>query len=182
LEVTTVDTPAEANWTAFQLSATADNEAGHQFNKISNTVVTNAGVGIEIDVSGQKGYINSNTFEFLRLWAGRTFIQFNLSENRQVVQGNSPIMSNLFSNIHCECQAADADPQHPYVQTQIGIANVVGEKNTFFEVNVWDIQRAIANAKSLEITNRALNTLIIGGLFAVLDDHGQNTVTVGTQI
>ena len=179
-ETTTKAAPAQGRWTAFLLSAEANDSRGNQFNKIRDTMVYNPGVGIALNVQGTGGYINSNTFEFLRIWGGRKFIRFDLDPNSKVVQGNSQIMCNLFNNVHCECQSPD--PNQPWVQTEAGIANVVGEKCTFIEVNVWDIQRAAAHAVSLDITGRALNTFVVGGLYQVINNAGKSTVMVGPQL
>lgn len=182
IELSTVAKPAKGNWTALLLDATNTRGGGLWFNKIRDTLVRNANVGIEIKLGDGSGFITSNTFEFLRLYACRTFVHFDLAASQVVQQGNTPIFGNFFSNIFCQCQVLKNDPAHPPVISNNGIVNVAGEKNTFLEVDVWDIQRANAGAKSLEITNRALNTFVMGGIYVVLDNQSKTTTILGPTV
>jgi len=155
------------------LHASSTKVGGLQFNKILNTRVDNAGVGLSLLVDGAGGYINSNTFEFLRLWACRKFVEFALPLDQYEY---TPIWANTFTDLQCECQAPGDSP----VQTEVGVDNVCGNHNTFFDVKVWDIQRAVAPAKTAIISNKADQTLIIGGLLAGanLKDNGTATKIV----
>jgi hypothetical protein len=164
--------PVRGRWTAFALRGSSSHEAGMQFNKIRNTRVNNASVGVAVVVDGRGGYINSNTFEFLRLWACRNFVDF-----QQTLPATSylhpPIWGNTFWDLQCQCQAGSASP----VQTTIGINRIAGIHNTFAEVKVWDIQRAVAPARTALVSSNANRTLIIGGILA---GAGTNFLDQGT--
>src|SRR5512135_104751 len=60
--------PNRNQWTAFRLQASPAD--GHQlgvlYNKIRDTVVFGPGVGLELNVTAAKGFINANRFEFIR--------------------------------------------------------------------------------------------------------------------
>jgi hypothetical protein len=63
-----------ANWTAFLLKGSATGTlTGAWFNKIAKTEATLASAGISIVVDELLGFVNSNTFEFLRTASCRNF-------------------------------------------------------------------------------------------------------------
>lgn len=160
----------QGQWTAFRLHASnTSNISGMQFNKIVNTAVFNAKIGVELIVDGVQGYINSNTFEFLRLWGNRNFVNFQLADLQY--EHGSPLSYNLFSDLQCQCQGPGDSP----IQTEVGINSVAGYHNTFFEVKVWDIQRAVAPGNGIAITDRADRTLIVGGLLPNMQNNSGTT-------
>lgn len=167
--------PQQGKWTAFLLHASSTHVAGMQFNKVINTRVNNAGVAVALRVDGKGGYVNSNTFDFLRLWACRTFVDF-----QQVLPSGSyvhpPLWGNVFHDLQCQCQAPSASP----VQTTVGINNVAGIHNSFIEVKVWDIQRAVGPRLTGLVSSNARDTLVVGGILAGsrFQDLGQRTKVV----
>lgn len=91
-----------AAWTAFLLKGSATCQlSGVQFNKITETEVTFAGVGISIEVDQLLGYVNSNTFEFLRMHDCTTFLSFQMA-NLAYATG-IPIWANRFADLQLEC-------------------------------------------------------------------------------
>lgn len=151
--------PAKQQWTGFLFRATAsgiERPKGILFSKIVNTVVLNASIGIRLVVEGEQGFINSNTFQFLRLWGHRYFIQFEILPAYRAGQQDFGIVNNLFSDLHCQSG----------LRTSIGLHNIAGFHNTFFEVKVWDIDVGVQGAKRANILPIAANTLIMGGLLA----------------
>ncbi|MGH3855708.1 MAG: hypothetical protein ACRDR6_19915 [Pseudonocardiaceae bacterium] len=171
----------ESNWTAFLLRGSTRNTlSGMQFNKIANTEVRLAGVGVSIVVDEVLGYVNSNTFEFLRMMDCRSFVSFQMAQ-LPFTTGN-PIFANRFTDLQCDCGTT--------VRTEIGIRNVAGQQNTFDFVKVWDIQNGVAasgkaNPLILQISSQAERTLIVGGILAgseiprtFIEDHGKCTTIV----
>jgi hypothetical protein len=155
-----------------------------QFNKIAETEVTLAGVGISLEVDQLLGYVNSNTFEFLRMQDCTSFIRFEMA-NLAYTTG-IPIWANRFADLQLECGTK--------VQTTIGIANVAGRQQEFASVKVWDIQRGASPDPSaipppppltLQISPQAEKTLIIGGILyggfvapTHVQDHGVDTAVL----
>lgn len=157
-----------AEWTAFRLkgSSTGANllpgvTAGMQYNKIINTEITRAGIGVEIIVDKLRGYVNSNTFEFLRMGSCRNFVRFSMADLEYTT--GIPIWANRFVDLQCGCSKNG-------VRTTIGIAGVTGRQNEFHSVKVWDIQNAVADPATnkgpltIEVLSKAKQTLIVGGI------------------
>src|SRR3954454_23218712 len=70
-----------ANWTAFLLKGSATGTlTGAWFSKIAETEVTLASVGISIVVDELLGFVNSNTFEFLRTASCRNFASLAMAD------------------------------------------------------------------------------------------------------
>jgi hypothetical protein len=148
--------PPQQQWTGFLLKASAaTNSSGILFNKIANTVIFSAKVGIELLVDGSKGFINSNTFQFLRMWGNQTFVDFEIGPPYVAGEEDFGILGNLFFDLQCEVDST----------TSAGTHNITGFHNTFLEVKVWDIQVGVAGAKRANIVPEASNTLISRGDF-----------------
>jgi hypothetical protein len=153
---------AGANWTAFLLKGSATGTlTGVWFNKIAETEVTLAAVGISIVVDQLLGFVNSNTFEFLRMQNCRSFVSFEMAALEYAT--GIPVWANRFADLQLECNNT--------VKTTIGIRNVVGRQHEFDSVKIWDIQRgapALGQTEplTLQVSNRAERTLIIGGILA----------------
>jgi hypothetical protein len=153
---------AGANWTAFLLKGSAkDQLTGVFFNKVAETEISLASVGISIVVNELKGFVNSNTFEFLRMQNCRNFVSFEMAALD--FQTGIPVWANRFTDLQLECNTT--------VRTTIGIRNVVGRQQEFDSVKVWDIQRGTAapgkaDPLTIEISAQAEKTLIIGGILA----------------
>lgn len=166
--------PRQYQWTAFLLQATADQQpAGILFNKVRDTVVYEPGVGLALHVTGDHGFITSNTFEFLRIWGAGVAIDFSIVAGYQTGQENFGTLYNHFFDLHFESEAA---------RYEAGIQNVTGVHNTFSEVKIWDIPRTPA----MTIGPTADRTLVIGGTLAgeyaanpnVITDQGHATKIV----
>ena len=163
-----------ALWTAFLLQGSAVNTlSGIQFNKIANTEITFAQVGLSIVIDAPQGYVNSNTFEFLRMTDCQTFVSFEIANLNY--RSGTPIWANRFEDLQCECGMT--------VRTEIGIRNVAGNQNTFDSVKVWDIQNALPPALTLQVSSQANRTFVLGGILAgsgvdpsKVQDQGQSTV------
>jgi hypothetical protein len=151
-----------AKWTAFLLKGSSSQTlSGIQFNKIANTEATLAGVGVSIEVDQLLGYVNSNTFEFMRMFNCRVFVSFTMA-NLQFTTG-IPIWANRFVDLQCNCNTR--------VRTEIGIRNVMGRQNVFDAVKVWDIQNGVAapgqtEPLTLQVSTQAESTLVIDGILA----------------
>lgn len=166
--------PAQHQWTAFLLQAAADQQpVGILFNKICDTIVYGPRVGLALHVTGDHGFINANTFEFLRVWGAGVAIDFSITSGYQLGEEDFGILYNHFFDLQFQSEAA---------RYQAGIQNVTGVHNTFSEVNVWDIPRAPA----MTIGSTADRTLVIGGTLAgeyaanpnVIADQGRATKIV----
>jgi hypothetical protein len=151
-----------ASWTGFLLKGSAAEAlSGVQFNRIAETEITLAGVGISIQVDQLLGYVNSNTFDFVRMQDCRTFVSFEMA-NLPYTTG-IPVWANRFTDLQLECGTT--------VPTTIGIQNVVGRQQEFDSVKVWDIQHGIAapgqaEPLTLQVSAQAERTLVIGGILA----------------
>src|SRR5205823_1881798 len=146
---------------------------GILFNKVRDTVVYEPAIAVALRVSGKKGFINSNTFQFLRVWGARVAIDFSVvSEYKRGVE-DFGILYNHFLDLHFQSDGS-------YVA---GVRDVSGVHNTFNEVKVWDIP---GGKPALTIGPLADRTLVIGGTLAgefavnpgVIVDQGGSTKIV----
>ena len=171
-----------ANWTAFLLKGAATETLnGVYFNKIAETEVALASVGISIVVDELLGFVNSNTLEFLRMANCQNFVSFEMAALDYTT--GIPVWANRFAELQLECNNT--------VRTTIAIRNVVGRQQEFDSVKVWNIQRGAAapgkaDPLTLEVSAQAENTLVIGGVLAGgfvasnnFEDNGRN-ITVFT--
>lgn len=127
--------PAGHQWTAFLMQATADQQtAGILFNKIRDTVVYEPATALALHVTGNHGFINANTFEFLRVWGAAVAVDFAVVAGYQLGEEDFGILYNYFSNVQFQTEAA---------RYQAGIQNVTGVGNAFIETSVWDIPRPL---------------------------------------
>jgi hypothetical protein len=163
--------PAQHQWTAFLLQAAADQQtAGILFNKIRDTIVYQPAVALALHVTGNHGFINANTFEFLRVWGAGVAIDFSVIPEYQVGQENFGILYNLFFDLNYQTEAT---------RYQAGVQNVTGVHNTFTEVNIWDVP---GGQPLMTIGPTADRTLVVGGILAgepgVIVDQGRATKVV----
>jgi hypothetical protein len=157
----TEDAPPQHQWTGFLLKASATgHKAGIFFNKIANTIIFNAQVGIKLLVDSNNGFINDNTFQFLRMVEQVIFVDFTIdpSTNYQVGEEDFGILFNHFFDLRCQAGTT----------TTHGIKDIAGVHNTFLETQVIDIGQpgGVPDAKRATISSLASNTLIIGGILA----------------
>jgi hypothetical protein len=123
-----------------------------------------------LHVTGNHGFINANTFEFLRVWGAAVCIDFAVVAGYQRGEEDFGILYNYFSDLQFQSEAP---------RFQAGIQNVTGVHNAFTEVNVWDIPRTPA----MTIGPTADRTLVIGGTLggeyavnpSVIQDQGGAT-------
>jgi hypothetical protein len=166
--------PAQHRWTAFLLQATADQQtAGILFNKIRDTIVYEPATGVALHVTGSHGFINANTFEFLRVWGAAVAVDFSVVPGYQLGEEDFGILYNSFSRLQFQTEAA---------RYQAGIQNVTGVGNMFTETSVWDIPRDPA----MTIGPTADRTFVTGGTLGgeyadnpnVITDQGRKTKIV----
>jgi hypothetical protein len=166
--------PAQHNWTAFLLQAAADQQtAGILFNKIRDTIVYEPAIGMALHVTGNHGFINANTFDFLRVWGAAVAIDFSVIAGYQLGEEDFGILYNAFLNLQFQTEAA---------RYQAGIQNVTGVGNAFTDTSVWDTPHDPA----MTIGPTADRTLIVGGTLGgehavnpnVITDQGRNTKIV----
>jgi hypothetical protein len=142
--------PAQHQWTAFLLQAAADLQtAGLLLNKIHDTVVYEPATALAVHVTGNHGFINANTFEFLRVWGAGVGIDFSIVAGYQLGEEDFGILYNHF---------VDLDFQSEATRYQAGVQNVTGVHNAFTEVNVWDIPRTPAMTIGLLTQGRGLSS------------------------
>jgi hypothetical protein len=114
-----------ANWTAFLLKGSATGTlTAAWFNKIAETEVTLASVGISIVVDELLGFVNSNTFEFVRTASCRNFASFEMADLAYTT--GIPVWANRFADLQLECNNT--------ARTTIAIRNVVGRQQQFDSV------------------------------------------------
>jgi hypothetical protein len=102
--------PPQRNWTGILLKASTNNPTdgllrGVLFNKFMNIVLHDANIGINLRVEGNSGFINANSFQFLKMWTCNTFIEFDTlpAAGYDFGSENQGIFRNHFNNLQCEC-------------------------------------------------------------------------------
>ena len=146
----------QRQWTALLLDAATSTSAGIMFNRLQNTIIFNAAIGLRLHVSGQLDFINANRFEFLRMWHCRRFVSFQIDPPYQAGQQNLGIIGNTFEELECQSDGNLA----------VGIDGISGAYNSFFDVRIWDVRNQNPNALSAVITPQADHTRIFGGFLA----------------
>ena len=70
-----------------------------------NTTIYDAGIGIKLLVDGTKGFVNGNSFQFLKMYTNNIFIDFGMDpllESKFVLGSKeSGIHGNYFQNLQC---------------------------------------------------------------------------------
>ncbi len=149
----------QRRWTAIQLQATTD---GVFFNKFLNTTIRDANIGVRLLVDGLTGWINANSFQFLKMWLNNIFIDFDMTvpwPGGQIVG----IYRNHFENI--ECQSGS--------NTRYGVRNIRHRSNIFIDVKIWDIP---STSITSNVHSDADHTIIIGGIMTNrFTNSGRNT-------
>lgn len=168
--------PPQRNWTGLLLIASTNNPPdgklrGVLFNKFMNVTLHDANIGINLRVEGNSGFINANTFEFLKMWTCNTFIEFDTLPVAQYVFGsqNQGIFQNHFNNL--QCQTGN--------MIIFGIKDIQHIGNIFIDVNIWDLP---SQAKYATIHQDAINTMIIGGIMTGLSNTQFNDDGYATKI
>jgi hypothetical protein len=167
----------QRGWTAFTLmsNATGGPDQGVMFCKLTNTVVTDAGIGIAIYAIGDNtSFVNSNKLEFLRFYSPMVSVDFRVFNGYFLGEEDGGISYNNFVDVQFEI-VPDL--------FEAGIRNVCGVGNTFNSVNVWD---AGTSTTVMTIGSLADRTLIVGGTLggeslhnsAVIQDRGRDTRVV----
>ena len=164
-------------WTAFKLKSNTIGgpDSGVIFCKLTNTVVTDAGIGIAMYATGDNhSFVNSNKLEFLRFYTPVMSMDFQVFDGYVLGEEDGGLSYNNFVDVQFQI---DAEHFHA------GINNVCGVGNTFTSVNVWD---AGTSTTVMTIGSLADRTLIVGGTLggeslhnsAVIQDRGRDTRVV----
>jgi hypothetical protein len=141
------------------------------FNKVMNTVIEGAAIGIQLSVTGPGGWINSNSFQSVKMYSCSVFIDFAIPDgfypHPEPGQGANGLLgthNNHFDDV--QCQSLNG-------LTVAGVQNIRHIGNTFIDVKIWDIP---AGAFSANVHKDATNTLILGGILTnSFQDDGQFT-------
>jgi hypothetical protein len=170
--------PNRNQWTAFRLQASPAD--GHQlgvlYNKIRDSVVLGPGVGLDLDVTALKGFINANRFESIRFDSPTIGIKFSVPTTDpggyKVGEEDFGILYNSFSDLQFQ-----SDTGRPGVPPRynVGIQEVTGVGNTFIATSVWDAPRLPV----MTISPTADRTFIVGG--ALGGEHALNPATITDQ-
>ena len=164
--------PPMRRWTGILLHGVGD---GVLF-KFMNTTIYNAGIGVQIKATSDQllptdpnygirgGWINGNSFEFLKMWRNNVFIDFVMDGAYRAGTQITGIHRNRFINL--ECQSGP--------NTIHGIRNIRHFGNAFVGVNVWDIGTGGSRAIISNVDQQATGTIIISGIMT-----GQNFVNRG---
>ena len=74
---------AKRLWTGILLHASADvpRMKGVLFNKFMNTMIYDANIGIKLVVDGSQGFVNANSFQFLKMCQNNIFIDFSMRQD-----------------------------------------------------------------------------------------------------
>ena len=143
-------------WTFMDMTSTSSTSglAGIQGVTLRNIHVKSVGTFIKLNApSGTKSYINGNTFEDIWCDYPHEGIVFNQSGP------NSSIFRNNFHNV--VIQADPAQDNQSQTAMIYGIRDIAGTNNQFYNCKVWD---TTASNIACNITNKARDTLIVGGL------------------
>jgi hypothetical protein len=157
-------------YTGIYMHNTGATTAGVNSCKVYNMYIRNANRGIYLHTEGvaPKGWINGNTFRDIFIDRTITHIEFNQ------VAGSFGINRNSFFNLGLQCESG--------VSNDVSVKNVAGRMNEFYAVKVWDIE---AGAKRCTITEKAFDTVIVGGLMtgvaAYYTDLGHRTRVIADE-
>jgi hypothetical protein len=155
-------------WTAIELQASTD---GVFLNKFMNTSIYDANIGIKFFINGPKGWINANSFQFLKMIRNRLFIEFNMDSNIPY-KGESinGIHRNHFENIDCQAAISANDG----FDTLQGVKDIKHNGNTFIDVKIWDLRIGTVNSN---IAQEAEGTIILAGVMTQprFEDKGKGT-------
>ncbi|MFL5626757.1 MAG: hypothetical protein ACJ788_14330 [Ktedonobacteraceae bacterium] len=152
---------------------------GVLFNKIMNTVIEGAAIGIQLSITGPGGWVNGNSFQSLKMYSCGVFIDFDDPNNVYPTPtpgngavGNLRIHYNHFDEVQCQCDAG----------VSVGVRNMRHIGNMFVDVKVWDVPEppnVPAPVPIATIHQHATNTIILGGILtnpnAFFQDNGQFT-------
>ena len=74
---------AKRLWTGILLHASADlpRMKGVLFNKFMNTMTDDANIGVKLVVDGSQGFVNANSFQFLKMCQNNIFIDFSMRQD-----------------------------------------------------------------------------------------------------
>jgi hypothetical protein len=140
------------------------------FNRITNTVIRGAAIGIKLSITGPGGWINGNAFQSAKMFGCGVFIDFDIPDNfyphpipGNGAEGRLGIHYNHFDDVQCQSDAS----------VSVGIRNIRHIGNMFVDVKIWDVP---TTALSATIHQDATNTIILGGILTNrFQDNGQFT-------
>ena len=150
-------------WDCFYLHGT--DTSGGVYGRIRNTMVRNPARWIHIFTEGTNPaafWCNGNIFETNTVFNPRkAFVEFGTSTSSTI-----SYTSNQFRDNVLQCSA----------DTEWGIKNIGGRRNTFINNNVWDFLNPTAAGYTSNIISTAENTHIFGGIMShIFDDQGIDT-------
>jgi len=156
---------------AITITSSGNPTPGVFFNKIMNTVIEGTAIGIQLSVTGPGGWINSNSFQSVKMYSCGVFIDFAIPDGfyphpqpGQGANGQLGMHFNHFDDVQCQSQNGI---------TVAGVQNIRHIGNMFVDVKIWDIPDG---ALSSNIHSDATNTLILGGILTdSFQDDGQFT-------
>jgi hypothetical protein len=153
----------QRNWVCLLLQGTTE---GVLFNKVMNMTIYDAGTGIKILVNDSRGWVNGNSFEFLKMWKNNIFIDFDITVPYPPDTESIPgIHRNNFNALECQCGD----------NTIQGIRNIRHVCNTFVNVKIWDLKRGRIAAN---VHKDGTGTIILSGIIAYpasFIDEGKST-------
>lgn len=143
-------------WIAIELKA---NIVGILFNTIRDLDIRDANTAVKLELIGNTGWINANSFQDIKVWRSNCVIDF-ISYNN-----NYGIHRNYFTNIMFQS----------WPNSLYGVRNIFGHQNTFIDVNLFDLS---GMQISTNITNQSIGTIIIGGIMTASNfvDNGAKTI------
>jgi hypothetical protein len=134
---------------------------GVVFNKITNTIIEGAAIGMQLSVTGPGGWINGNSFQSVKLLKCGIFIDFAIPSGfyphpipGSGAEGRLGIHYNHFDDV--QCQSA--------IGLTAGIQNIRHIGNMFVDVKVWDVPEPPAVPNFIKIATihpDATNTIIL---------------------
>jgi hypothetical protein len=178
--------PPKRQWTAILLKGT---DSGVFFNRFINTTIFNADTGVRLEThnqpDGKGGWVNGNSFQFLKMSQHRIFVDFLMVG--PFAGGNTGINRNNFMNL--ECQSINGLRREPdRFTTAYGIKDIRDVGNSFIDVNIWDFPdfspsppQIPLDARIANITAAATGTKILGGVMTRRDfvNSNRNFVDLG---
>jgi hypothetical protein len=158
--------PSQRQWTGVLLHGVGD---GMLFNKIMNSTIRNANIGIELVATSDPdgtygGWVNGNLFQGLKMWDNDIFIDFQMDGPYKPDTQHTGIHRNRFMNIECQTGS----------NTKYGVRNIRHFGNSFINVNIWDIHTGGPGATISTVHPDARGTTIISGIMT-----GQNFSSQG---
>jgi len=156
----------EKKWTGVIFES--NTQDGNQLNRIRDTKIQSANIGIELRCfsgSGNQGSVNGNRFE--NVFINQANIGINFNQEAVFVDGINSMNRNNFDHVVFEASFISG--------CSGGVNNVIGRANAFIDCKMWDLPGS--GQSSCVITSGATDTLILQGIMTRDNfiDQGQHT-------